>query len=258
LTQDDKNRNPDEPAKPGAPAPKKNFDDPAPAESSKPPAPAPAESPKKNLEEPPPAESSKLPDLPPRTFGKSKTKKDRSSFNLWGILIFFFLIVAGGVGAGGFYLYQEQIKFQEEARAKLVQLEDQIAALDTEADLTRKNQQSIDALKQELKQFKTQMNATVKAHQNSLTTLDEDVLRLKEKTKVPVPAAPAPTPETPEPLLGEFDPSAVPSPPETRDEDTGEETPESEDPEDAKTQKFLDWVDNFFGAIWNWFAGLFN
>ena len=133
----------------------------------------------------PPKES-----LPPALTSPPKPKKERKYSGLWGILFFFFLIIAGSIGAGGYYLYQEQMKFQNETLAKLSQLEGQLSALDTEADQARQNQQSIDTLSQELQQFKTEMDTTLKSHQSSLSTLDEDVMRLKEKLESPVEASP--------------------------------------------------------------------
>ena len=248
MTEDANTPKPGEPDKQDAPAPKKTFDNPSPA------APTGGGSPGKETPKPE-ADPSLLPGPASRTFGKPK--KERRSSGLWGPLLFLFLLLAGGIGAGGFFLYQEQMKFQEETRAKLAQLQDQLTTMDTEADLTRKNQQSIDALNQELQQFKTQMSATVKAHQNSLTTLDEDVLRLKEKVeKVPA------VPPAPEPMIGD-DLATAPTdkiapPPETRDEDNGEGPVEGQDKRSRDTQKFMEWMKNMFSAIWDWFTGLFN
>lgn len=198
------------------------------------------------------------PDPPPRTFGLSrKPKKEKKSSGLWGVLFFFLLIVAGGVAGGGYYLYQEQIKFQNETLAKFSQQEADLTALDTEADLTRQNQQSIDALNQDLKQFKTHMTATLKAHQNSLTTLDEDVLRIKEKFEKKTEAPPVPAS-----LIEGVDltPAPIPeeAPPESPDQDLPADDPIEEDESDDETQRFMDWMGNFFSAIWNWFAGLFS
>ena len=122
----------------------------------------------------------------PSTLAPSLTpKKEKKSSGIWGIAFFFFLIIAGGIGAGGYYLYQEQMKFQNETLPRLSQLEGQLSALDTEADQARQNQQSINALNQEIQQFKTEIDITLKSHQNSLITLDEDVMRLKDKVIPP-------------------------------------------------------------------------
>jgi len=193
--------------------------------------------------------------LPPALAPSRKSKKEKQSSNLWGVIVFFFLIIAGGIGAGGYYLYQEQMKFQNETLAKLTQLESQLNALDTEADQARQNKQSLDALNQELQQFKTEMDTTLKTHQSSLATLDEDVMRLKEKVEAPVEEAPPASPPAkeevstqPEPLPGELFP-------ESPKEEIPEET--KEDP-DHESQKFVEWMENFFAAIWNWFTGLFS
>ena len=45
--------------------------------------------------------------------------------------------------------------------------------------------------------------------------------------------------------------------PEVTDERTFEDTEAEEDP-DHESQKFVEWMENFFAAIWNWFAGLFS
>ena len=186
-----------------------------------------------------------------------KPKKENQSSSLWGILFFFFLILAGGIGAGGYYLYQEQVKFQNEAFAKLSQLEGQLSALDTEADQARQNKQSIDTLNQGLEQFKTDMDTTLKAHQRSLATLDEDVMRLKEKVNAPgevTATSPSVADEintgTEAPIPGEL---FTENPDEVPLEDT-----ESEKDPDHESQKFVEWMENFFSAIWNWFAGLFS
>ncbi len=234
MAQDEENRNPD----PDSPAP-----EPAPADTARP---EPEQKPVVH------------PDPPPRTFGISrKPKKEKKSSGLWGILFFFLLIVAGGVAGGGYYLYQEQIKFQNEARAKFSQQDADLNALDTEADLTRQNQQSIDALNQDLKQFKIDMTATLKAHQNSLTTLDEDVLRLKEKVGEKTEAPPVPPS-----LIDGIDttPGSVPgeAPPESPDEELPEGGLTGEDEPTDESQRFVDWMENFFAAIWNWLAGLFS
>ena len=129
--------------------------------------------------------------------------------------------------------------------------------MDTEAEQTRKNQQTLEALNQDLQQHKTDISATLKAHQNSLSTLDEDVLRLKEKVaeKTGAPVTPAPMIEGISEVPGML---TVPSPPETRDEDLPDtESQEEGQPED-ESKEFLDWMENFFSAIWDWFAGLFK
>ena len=199
----------------------------------------------------PPKES-----LPPALTSPHKPKKDKQSSGLWGIVLFFFLIIAGGIGAGGYYLYQEQMKFQNETLAKLSQLEGQLNALDTEADQARQNKQSVDTLSLELQQFKTEMDTTLKAHQSSLATLDEDVMRLKEKVESPVE-----TPLAPPSIIDETGTEAGPVPgellPEIVDEETSEDIEAEEDP-DQESQKFVEWMENFFAAIWNWFAGLFS
>ena len=203
----------------------------------------------------PPEES-----LPP-TLAPSKPKKEKQSSGPWGILFFFFLIIAGGIGAGGYYLYQEQMKFQNETFAKLSQLEAQLSALDTEADQARQNKQSIDTLNQGLEQFRTEMDTTLKAHQNSLSTLDEDVMRLKEKVNAPA-GTPAATPSiinepgtetNPIPLLGEPAPGIS-----ERESIPLENTEVEEEDPNHESQKFVEWMENFFSAIWNWFAGLFS
>jgi TolA-binding protein len=195
--------------------------------------------------------------IPPALAPSRKSKKEKQSSNLWGVVIFFFLIIAAGIGAGGFYLYQEQMKFQNETLAKLSKLEAQLNALDTEADQARQNKQSLDTLNQELQQFKTEMDTTLKTHQSSLVTLDEDVMRLKEKIEIPVETPPASPPvkeeirAQPEPLPGELLP-------ESPNEETSADTEPKKDDPDHKSQKFVEWMENFFAAIWNWFAGLFS
>jgi TolA-binding protein len=227
---------------------------PKPEKDSSKPDPAPKET-KLPAEEPeviPPKES-----LPPALAPSPKPKKEKKSFGLWGILLFFLLIVAGGVGTGGYYLYQEQMKFQNETLAKLSQLETQLSALDTEADQARQNQRSIDNLNQELQQFKTEMDNTLKSQQSSLTTLDEDVMRLKEKMEPPAEAPPAPLS-----IIEGIDTEAGPAPgeilPESQGEETLEDTEAEEDDANQESQKFVEWMENFFAAIWNWFAGLFS
>lgn len=230
--------------------PSPDMDAPAPENTPVPEeaAPTPEETPEAALsqETPPPAPSP-----------ASTSKKEKKFFGMGGTLLLLALLITGGAGAGGFYLYQEQIQFQNETLARISQLEAQLGALDTEADQTRQNQQLLDTLNQDLQQHKMDIDTTLKAHQNSLATLDEDVLRLKEK--VATPALPAPviegiaeTPGLP----------TVPPPPETRDKDlpefkSQEEPSQKTQPED-QSKPFLDWMENFFAAIWDWFAGLFS
>ena len=194
----------------------------------------------------------------PSTLAPSLTpKKEKKSSGIWGIAFFFFLIIAGGIGAGGYYLYQEQMKFQNETLARLSQLEGQLSALDTEADQARQNQQSIDALNQEIQQFKTEIDITLKSHQNSLITLDEDVMRLKDKVIPPTEAPPAPLS-----ITDEAGTEAGPAPeellPEGQGEEVLEDTEVEEDDSSHESQRFVEWMENFFAAIWNWFAGLFS
>jgi hypothetical protein len=191
--------------------------------------------------------------FPPALASSLKSKKEKKSSGVWGIVFFFFLIIAGGIGAGGYYLYQEQMKFQNETFAKFSQLEAQFSALDTEADQARQNKQSIDALNQELQQFKTDIDITLKSHQNSLTTLDEDVMRLKEKVVLPAQAPPVP-PSFEDGTDTEAGP--VNLFPENQDEEVLEDI-EQDDP-NHESQKFVEWMENFFAAIWNWLTGLFN
>jgi len=230
--------------------PSPDMDAPAPENTPVPEeaAPTPEETPEAALsqETPPPAPS------PART-----SKKEKKFFGMGGTLLLLALLITGGAGAGGFYLYQEQIQFQNETLARISQLEAQLGALDTEADQTRQNQQLLDTLNQDLQQHKMDIDATLKAHQNSLATLDEDVLRLKDK--VAAPALPAPVIEGIAEAPGL---PTVPPPPESRDKDLPESQPQEEpsqktQPED-QSKPFLDWMENFFAAIWDWFAGLFS
>jgi hypothetical protein len=100
------------------------------------------------------------------------------------------------------------------------------------------------------------MDTTLKTHQSSLATLDEDVMRLKEKVETPVEAAPESTP-----AQDEVSPKPEPTPsepfPETPKAETLENT-ESEEGPKQESQKFVEWMENFFSAIWKWFAGLFS
>jgi hypothetical protein len=195
--------------------------------------------------------------LPPALAPSPKPKKEKEPVGLWGILLVFFLIVAGGVGAGGYYLYQKQMKFQNETLARLSQLETQLSAMDTESDQARKNQQSIDNLNLELQQYKTAMDTTLKSHQSSLTTLDEDVMRLKEKVAAAAEAPPLP-PSNIDVIGTEAGPLPGELPPESQGEETLKETAPKEDDASQESQKFVEWMENFFAAIWNWLAGLFN
>lgn len=224
-------------------------------DSAKPdPAPKKAPRPAEKAEVIPPEES-----LSPTFELSPKSKKEKKSSGLLGVVIFLFLIIAGGIGAGGYYLYQEQMKFQNETIAKLSQLEGQLSALDTEADQARQNKQSIDTVSQDLQQFKTEIGTTLKSHQNALTTLDEDVLRLKEKVEPPAET----TLTTPSTIDDGTNPESALVTGELLPGSTDEEAPEaSEDVEaeekDQESQAFVDWMENFFAAIWNWFAGLFS
>ena len=193
--------------------------------------------------------------FPPALSPSVKPKREKKSSGLWGILFFFFLIIAGSIGAGGYFLYQEQIKFQNETFAKFSQLETQLSALDTEADQARQNKQSIDTLNQGLQKFKTELDATLKSHQSALATLDEDVMRLKEKTVAPTETSPAPTS-----IIEDMNTEVGPGPGELFPDDPNEEVLENveEDDSNHESQKFIEWMENFFAAIWNWFAGLFN
>ena len=193
--------------------------------------------------------------FPPALSPSLKPKREKKSSGLWGILFFFFLIIAGSIGAGGYFLYQEQIKFQNETFAKFSQLETQLSALDTEADQARQNKQSIDTLNQDLQKFKTELDATLKSHQSALSTLDEDVMRLKEKTVAPAETSPAPTS-----IIEDMNTEVGPGPGELFPDDPNEEVLENAEEDDSnhESQKFIEWMENFFAAIWNWFAGLFN
>ena len=195
--------------------------------------------------------------FPPALASPIKTKKEKKSSGVLGVVIFFLLIIAGGIGAGGYYLYQEQTKFQNQILAKVSELEAQLTTLDTEADLTRQNKQSLDTLNQEIQQFKTEIGATLKSHQNSLSTLDEDVMRLKEKVESPAQKSPAQPP-----TLNKAGTEAGPLPgeilPEILDEKTSPDFEAQEDDTKQESQKFVEWMENFFAAIWNWFAGLFS
>ncbi len=195
--------------------------------------------------------------LPPALSPARKSEKAKKFSGMGGTLLLLALLITGGAGAGGFYLYQEQIQFQNETLARISQLEAQLSALDTEADQTRQNQQLLDSLSQDLQQHKTDIDATLTAHQNSLATLDEDVLRLKEKVAAQAPPAPVIEGLAEAPGL-----PTVPPPGETRDKDLPEsklqEEPSQKTQPEDQSKPFLDWMENFFAAIWDWFAGLFS
>lgn len=204
--------------------------------------------------------------FPPTTLASSlKAEKEKKPSSLWGILFFFFLVIAGGIGAGGYYLYQEQMKFQNETFAKLSHLEAQLSTLDTEADQARQNKQSIDSLSQGLQQFRTEMGTVLKSHQNFLTTLDEDVMRLKEKATLPAEVLPVPPSiigKADTNIIDKADTEADPVPgglsPESQDEKALEDTVAEEDDTSYESQKFVKWMENFLSAIWNWLVGLFR
>ncbi|NIQ02129.1 MAG: hypothetical protein GWM98_18415 [Nitrospinaceae bacterium] len=191
---------------------------------------------------------------------RAQPRKSSSNFLMMLVLL---LLVLCGVGGGGFYLYQEQIIFQDEVHARLTQLETQLNTLDTEAEQTRKNLANLQTLNQELQQFKTEISATLQSHQNALSTLDEDVLRLKEKIGAG-PAAPKTSPETAgkalpaeEILPGEV----VPQP--TEEPVLPEAEPAEESPQ-GESEEFVQWMEDaiggffkaigdFFVSIWDWF-----
>lgn len=227
-------------------------------------APAPENAPAPEEAAPVPSEATEAPlsseTLPPAFSNSRKSEKEKKSFGMGGMLLLLAVLLIGGAGAGGFYLYQEQIKFQNETLARVSQLETQLSELDTEADQTRQNKLSLDTLNQELQQHKTDMDVTLKAHQSSLTTLDEDVLRLTEKIAAEASQTlPAPVVEG---IDGTPGLPISPPTPETRDNDRPESELQEDLPEQSTSQDdskpFLDWMENFFGAIWDWFAGLFN
>jgi hypothetical protein len=193
--------------------------------------------------------------FPPALSPSQKSKREKKSSGLWGILVLFFLIIAGGMGAGGYYLYQEQIKFQNETFAKFSQLQTQLSALDTEADQARQNKQSIDSLNQDLQKFKTELDTTLKSHQSALSTLDEDVMRLKEKS-----APPGGTPPATPSIIQNMNTQAEPEPGELFPDEPNEEVLGNTEEGDSshESQKFIEWMENFFAAIWNWFSGLFT
>ena len=147
------------------------------------------------------------------------------------------------------------MKFQNETFAKFSQLEGQLGALDTEADQVRQNQQSIDTLNQEVQQFKTEVDITLKSHQNALTTLDEDVMRLKEKAIPPAEAPPVSSSNTD---VVNTEAGPIELFPGNPDEEALENLEVEEDDPNQESQKFVAWMENFFAAIWNWLTGLFN
>ena len=126
-----------------------------------------------------------------------------------------------------------------------------------EADQARQNKQSIDTLSQEVQQFKTELDIVLKSHQNALTTLDEDMMRLKEKAAIPVEVPPVPYSSTNE---ADFETGPVPGGlfPDSQDEAPLNDLEDEEDDSNQESQKFIAWMENFFNAIWNWFSGLFN
>ena len=149
------------------------------------------------------------------------------------------------------------MKSQNETFAKLSQLEARLNALDTEADQARQNQQSIDGLNQELQQFKTEIDNTLKSHQNALATLDEDVMRLKEKVEPPLKRLrhrlPLQMSQAPR-----LDLHRENCPRKVRMKRLQRSTEAEDDDSDEESMQFVEWMENFFSAIWNWFAGLFS
>jgi hypothetical protein len=82
-------------------------------------------------------------------------------------------------------------------------------------------------------------------------------MRLKEKVK-----SPAETPPAPLSVVEGIDTEAGPVPgelfPDNQDDGALEDTEAEEDDSSHESQKFVEWMENFFAAIWNWFAGLFS
>ena len=90
------------------------------------------------------------------------------------------VLVLGTVGGGGYWIYGEQKKLHLEVEAGFNQITSRLNTLEADLQGLQKSQQRVEASSQSIEAYKSEVAQTFQAQQNSLSTLDEDVLRLKE------------------------------------------------------------------------------
>ena len=124
-------------------------------------------------EESPPAEN-----LATKTAWPESSPAAKSSFSFMPLLL---ILVLGAAGGGSFWIYEGQKKLHQEVQAGFNQMTSRLDNVEADMQRLQKNQQQLETSSRAFQAHQSEVAETFKSHENSMSTLDEDVVRLKEE-----------------------------------------------------------------------------
>jgi len=111
--------------------------------------------------------------------GPEPAPASKSSFSFIPLLLI--LVLAAGGGGGGYWVYEEQKKLHQEVQAGFNQMASRLDTVEADMQRLQNNQQELETFNRSLQGHQSEVAEAFQSHQNSLSTLDEDVIRLKEE-----------------------------------------------------------------------------
>jgi len=102
------------------------------------------------------------------------------SFSLTPLLL---ILVLAAVGGGGYWIYGEQKNLRQEVQAGFNQMTSRLDTVEADLQRLQQNQQQLATFNSSLQGHQSEVAETFKSHQNSLSSLDEDVIRLTEELR---------------------------------------------------------------------------
>lgn len=112
--------------------------------------------------------------------GPDSPPTPRKSFPLTPLLL---ILVLAAVGGGGYWIHGEQKNLRQEVQAGFNQMTSRLDTVEADLQRLQQNQQQLATFNSSLQGHQSEVAETFKSHQNSLSTLDEDVIRLTEELR---------------------------------------------------------------------------
>ena len=102
------------------------------------------------------------------------------SFSFTPLLL---ILVLAAVGGGGYWIHKEQTKLHQEVQTGFNQMASRLDTVEADMQRLQNNQQQLATFNRSLQDYQSEAAETFQSQQNSLSTLDEDVIRLKEELR---------------------------------------------------------------------------
>ncbi|TDJ59077.1 MAG: hypothetical protein E2O41_04925 [Nitrospina sp.] len=112
--------------------------------------------------------------------GPDSPPTPRKSFSLAPLLL---ILVLATVGGGAYWIHGEQKNLRQEVQVGFNQMTSRLDTVEADLQRLQQNQQQLATFNSSLQGHQSEVAETFKSHQNSLSTLDEDVIRLTEELR---------------------------------------------------------------------------